>query len=172
MEVRQRDGSGHARHTLFFYPESCFLFSVCPAGGVPGSAVLLFELELVKLQKGVPEGYMFVWLGDDPDPLFPAMDLDGNKEVPLEEVRGECLPQCVFSICAIFVLTLLSPSLQFSSFIMLQVKEGKGRLRPGVDADSIIKDMFDNQDLNKDGRIVEGELVVTEDSGQSRRDEL
>lgn len=55
---------------------------------------------------------------------------------------------------------------------MLQVKEGKGRLRPGVNADSIIKDMFNNQDLNKDGRIVEGELVVTDDSGQSRRDEL
>lgn len=134
--------------------------------------MLFFELELVKLQKGVPEGYMFVWLEDGPDPLFPAMDLDSNKEVPLEEVRGEGLPQCVSSICPIFILTLLSPSVQFSSFIMLQVKEGKGRLRPGADADSIIKDMFDNQDLNKDGRIVEGELVVTEDSGQSGRDEL
>lgn len=103
MEVRHRDGSGHTRHTLLFYPESCFLFFVCPAGGVPGSAVLFFELELVKLQKGVPEGYMFVWLGDGPDPLFPAMDHDGNKEVPLEEVSGERLPQCVFSICAIFI---------------------------------------------------------------------
>lgn len=57
-----------------------------PAGGVPKSAVLFFELELVDLQKGVPEGYMFVWLGDGPDPLFPAMDLNGDKEVPLEEV--------------------------------------------------------------------------------------
>lgn len=115
------------------------------AEGVPGSAVLFFELELVKLQKGVPEGYMFVWLGDGPDPLFPAMDLNGDKKVPLEE---------------------------FSSFIMLQVKEGKGRLRPGVDADGIIKDMFHHQDLDKDGIIVEGELQVTEASGQSRRDEL
>lgn len=56
------------------------------AGGVPGSAVLLFELELLELQKGVPEDYMFVWLGDGPDPLFPAMDLNSDKEVPLEEV--------------------------------------------------------------------------------------
>lgn len=59
---------------------------VSAAGGVPGSAVLFFQLELVELQKGVPEGFMFVWLGDGPDPLFPAMDLDGDKEVPLDEV--------------------------------------------------------------------------------------
>ncbi|XP_040918902.1 peptidyl-prolyl cis-trans isomerase FKBP10 [Toxotes jaculatrix] len=114
------------------------------AGGVPGSAVLFFELELVELQKGVPEGYMFVWLGDSPDPLFPAMDLNGDKEVPLEE---------------------------FSSFIRIQVKEGKGRLQPGVDADSIIKDMFNNQDRNTDGKIVEDELKL-EESEQSSRDEL
>ncbi|XP_030591689.1 peptidyl-prolyl cis-trans isomerase FKBP10 [Archocentrus centrarchus] len=117
------------------------------AGGVPRSAVLLFELELVKLQKGVPEGYMFVWLEETPDPLFPAMDLNGDKQVPLEE---------------------------FALFIRLQVQEGKGRLRPGIDADSIIKDMFDNQDGNKDGKIVEDELTVKEDEGskQVRRDEL
>ncbi|XP_039975669.1 peptidyl-prolyl cis-trans isomerase FKBP10 [Xiphias gladius] len=110
------------------------------AGGVPRSAVLFFELLLVELQKGVPEGYMFVWLGDSPDPLFPAMDLNGDKEVPLEE---------------------------FSSFIMIQVKEGKGRLKPGADANSIIKDMFNNQDRNTDGKIVEDEL-----SEHVRRDEL
>lgn len=57
---------------------------------------------------------------------------------------------------------------------MLQIKEGKGRLRPGVDADSIIKDMFNNQDRNKDGKIVEDELKVNvdEESEQMRRDEL
>lgn len=113
------------------------------AGEVPRSAVLFFELELVELKKGVPEGYMFVWLGDGPDPLFPAMDLNGDKEVPLEE---------------------------FSAFIVLQVEEGKGRLRPGVDADGIIKDMFNNQDRNKDGKIVEGEL--DDEPEQARRDEL
>ena len=77
-------------HFFSFHPESQFLSSVSwfsPAGGVPKSAVLFFELELVELQKGVPEGYMFVWLGNGPDPLFPAMDLNGDKEVPLEEVR-------------------------------------------------------------------------------------
>uniref|UniRef100_A0A3Q3EFK7 peptidylprolyl isomerase n=1 Tax=Labrus bergylta TaxID=56723 RepID=A0A3Q3EFK7_9LABR len=116
------------------------------AGGVPRSAVLFFELELVELQKGVPEGFMFVWLGDGPDPLFPAMDLNGDKEVPLEE---------------------------FSAFIMLQVQEGKGRLRPGFNNDSIIEDMFNNQDSNKDGKIVEAELGRQEkEPEQVRRDEL
>lgn len=116
-------------------------------GGVPRNAVLFFELELVELQKGVPEGYMFVWLGDSPDPLFPAMDLNGDKAVPLEE---------------------------FSAFIMLQVKKGNGRLRPGVDADSIIKDMFDFQDYNQDGKIVEDELKpkVEKESERVSRDEL
>lgn len=117
------------------------------AAGVPRSAVLFFELELVELQKGVPEGYMFVWLGDSPDPLFPAMDLNGDKQVPLKE---------------------------FTAFIMHQVKEGKGRLRPGADADSIIKDMFNNQDRNKDGKISADELTlqVDEESKKARRDEL
>lgn len=109
--------------------------------------MLFFELELVELQKGVPEGYMFVWLGDSPDPLFAAMDLNGDKEVPLEE---------------------------FAAFIGDQVKEGKGRLRPGMDADSIIEDMFNNQDRNNDGKIVEDELKlkVDEASEQVKRDEL
>ncbi|XP_041672722.1 peptidyl-prolyl cis-trans isomerase FKBP10 [Cheilinus undulatus] len=116
------------------------------AGGVPRSAVLFFELELVELQKGVPEGFMFVWLGDGPDPLFPAMDLNGDKEVPLQE---------------------------FSAFIMLQVKEGKGRLRPGFNADTIIEEMFNSQDTNKDGKIVEDELKPEgTKSEQVRRDEL
>ncbi|KAK2893577.1 peptidyl-prolyl cis-trans isomerase FKBP10 [Channa argus] len=117
------------------------------AGGVPRSAVLFFELELLELQKGVPEGYMFVWLDDSPEPLFPAMDLNSDKEVPLEE---------------------------FTSFIMTQVNEGKGRLRPGVDTSSIIKDMFNNQDRNKDGKIVEDELKLKQDEEpeQVRRDEL
>ncbi|KAK2833160.1 hypothetical protein Q5P01_017049 [Channa striata] len=117
------------------------------AGGVPRSAVLFFELELLELQKGVPEGFMFVWLGESPEPLFPAMDLNSDKGVPLEE---------------------------FTSFITTQVNEEKGRLRPGVDASSIIKDMFNNLDRNKDGKIVEDELKLKEDEEpeQVRRDEL
>ncbi|XP_072299934.1 uncharacterized protein [Eucyclogobius newberryi] len=117
------------------------LFPPCAAAGVPGSAVLLFELELVELQKGVPDGFMFVWLEDGPEPLFPAMDLNGDKRVPLEE---------------------------FSEFIKLQVREGKGRLRPGVDQESVIKDMFYNQDGNRDGTIIEDEVQLKDDTVPQR----
>ncbi|KAJ8251251.1 hypothetical protein GJAV_G00218970 [Gymnothorax javanicus] len=105
--------------------------------GVPGSAVLFFELELMDLQKGVPEGYNFIWLQEMPEKVFPAMDLNNDSEVPLEE---------------------------FSTFIKMQVAEGKGRLRPGLDPENIIKDMFDNQDKNADGKIVPAELQVKVDT--------
>lgn len=52
---------------------------------------------------------------------------------------------------------------------MIQVKEGRGRLRPGFDADTIIKGMFNNQDRNGDGKIVEVEL---HEESEVRRDEL
>ncbi|XP_061605948.1 peptidyl-prolyl cis-trans isomerase FKBP10 isoform X1 [Phyllopteryx taeniolatus] len=111
------------------------------AGVVPASAVLFFQLELLELQKGVPKGFMFVWLGDVPEPLFPAMDLDGDRQVPLQE---------------------------FSDFIALQVQRGNGRLRPGMPPDDIIRDMFDSQDLDKDGKIVVREVTLRVDD----RDEL
>ncbi|XP_076864270.1 peptidyl-prolyl cis-trans isomerase FKBP10 isoform X2 [Brachyhypopomus gauderio] len=107
--------------------------------GVPGSAVLLFELELLELHKGVPEGYLFVWLEDSPEPLFPAMDLNHDQEVPLQE---------------------------FIAFIKLQVAEGKGRLHPGMDSDTIIRDMFSNQDRNADGKITADELKLQTDEGE------
>lgn len=61
------------------------------ATGVPGSAVLVFELELVNLEKGVPPGYLFVWLGDSPAELFDSLDINKNKEVPQEEVSSSSL---------------------------------------------------------------------------------
>ncbi|KAJ8344696.1 hypothetical protein SKAU_G00288890 [Synaphobranchus kaupii] len=107
------------------------------AHDVPGSAVLFFELELMELQKGVPEGYNFVWLKDSPEQIFLAMDMNSDNEVPLEE---------------------------FSAFIKTQVSEGKGRLRPGQEPDTIINDMFANQDQNADGKIVAHELQVKVDA--------
>ncbi|KAG7492276.1 hypothetical protein MATL_G00012790 [Megalops atlanticus] len=115
--------------------------------GVPGSAVLHFQLELVGIQKGVPEGYLFVWLKDTPSELFQALDLNNDNEVPPEE---------------------------FSEFIKAQVAEGKGRLRPGQDPDSVIQSMFTNQDRNKDGKITAEELKlkVDEDAEKARHEEL
>ncbi|XP_077591409.1 peptidyl-prolyl cis-trans isomerase FKBP10-like [Stigmatopora nigra] len=111
------------------------------AGTVPSSAVLFFQLELLELQKGVPKGFMFVWIEDPPEPLFPAMDLDGDGQVPLNE---------------------------FSDFITQQVQLGNGRLRPGIPPDDIIRDMFQSQDLDKDGKIVAPEVTPQSE----HRDEL
>lgn len=54
------------------------------------------------------------------------------------------------------------------------MKEGKGRLRPGVAANQVIEDMFNNQDRNKDGKLTEDELRPREDeeAEEMRRDEL
>ncbi|MBN3283054.1 FKB10 isomerase, partial [Polyodon spathula] len=117
------------------------------ARGVPGSAVLRFEVELVDFEEGVPDGYLFVWLSDLGENLFEEMDINKDGAVPLEE---------------------------FTTFIKGLVAEGKGRLKPGQDPDQIIKDMFINQDRNKDGHIVAEELKlkVDEDAERARHEEL
>ncbi|KAG7317452.1 hypothetical protein KOW79_019750 [Hemibagrus wyckioides] len=104
---------------------------------VPADAVLIFELELLDLRKGVPKGFLFVWLEETPDPLFSFMDLNQDGEVPLEE---------------------------FAAFIRLQVSMSKGRLHPAMDADVIIREMFTSQDQNADGRITEDELKLTDNT--------
>lgn len=53
---------------------------------MPSSAVLIFDIELMSFEKGVPPGYLFVWLQDSPADLFAALDVDKNQEVPQEEV--------------------------------------------------------------------------------------
>uniref|UniRef100_A0A8C4Z5R8 peptidylprolyl isomerase n=1 Tax=Gadus morhua TaxID=8049 RepID=A0A8C4Z5R8_GADMO len=111
------------------------------ATGVPGSAVLVFELELIDLAKGVPPGYLFVWLGESPQELFDSLDMNKNKEVPEEE---------------------------FGEFIKLQVAEGKGRMKPGMDPEEIIADMFKNQDRNHDGLITPDELKLKVEEDQER----
>lgn len=49
--------------------------------------MLVFDIEMVSFEKGVPPGYLFVWLQENPPNLFEALDINGNKEVPKEEVR-------------------------------------------------------------------------------------
>lgn len=68
-------------------------------GEVPGSAVLVFDIELLELVAGLPEGYMFVWNGEVSANLFEEIDKDGDGEVLLEE---------------------------FSEYIHAQVASGKG----------------------------------------------
>lgn len=59
---------------------------VFPARGVPGSAVLRFEVELISMEEGVPEGYLFIWHGDPPANLYEQMDLNKDGEIPADEV--------------------------------------------------------------------------------------
>ncbi|XP_032472616.1 peptidyl-prolyl cis-trans isomerase FKBP10 isoform X2 [Phocoena sinus] len=111
------------------------------ARGVPGSAVLLFEVELMSREDGLPTGYLFIWHEDPPANLFEDMDLNKDGEVPPEE---------------------------FSTFIKAQVSEGKGRLLPGQDPEKTIGDMFQNQDRNQDGNITAEELKLKSDEDQER----
>uniref|UniRef100_F7ALX0 peptidylprolyl isomerase n=1 Tax=Equus caballus TaxID=9796 RepID=F7ALX0_HORSE len=61
------------------------------ARGVPGSAVLLFEVELVSREEGLPAGYLFVWHEDPPANLFEDLDLNKDGEVPPEELVTDAL---------------------------------------------------------------------------------
>ncbi|KAM7381589.1 hypothetical protein PAMA_012431 [Pampus argenteus] len=111
------------------------------ATGVPSSAVLVFEIEMMSFQKGVPPGYLFVWLEESPADLFKALDMNKNEEVPQEE---------------------------FGEFIKLQVTDGKGRIKPGMTMDEVVADMFQNQDRNKDGVITANELKLKVDEDKER----
>ncbi|XP_067825254.1 peptidyl-prolyl cis-trans isomerase FKBP10 [Heptranchias perlo] len=117
------------------------------AGDVPGSAVLVFDVELLELKAGVPEGYLFIWNEKAPAKLHDELDLNKDGEVEFEE---------------------------FSSYIMAQVDAGTGRLSPTEDPDKLINDMFRNQDRNKDGKITADELKLKseEDNERSVKDEL
>ena len=73
--------------------------------------MLRFEVELVSIQKGVPEGYLFVWLKDSPAELFQALDMNQDKEVPLEEVRSAAYNHTI----AIYYRVLAVVNVCFSS---------------------------------------------------------
>ncbi|KAM9716912.1 peptidyl-prolyl cis-trans isomerase FKBP9 [Menidia menidia] len=113
------------------------------ATGVPSSAVLVFDIELDSFEKGVPQGYLFVWLEDTPADLFEALDMNKNGEVPQEE---------------------------FAEFIKQQVEAGKGRIKPGLTMEQVVADMFQNQDRNKDGVITASELKLKVEEDKEREE--
>lgn len=67
-------------------PRGAGASAVFPARGVPGSAVLRFEVELISMEEGVPEGYLFIWHGEPPANLYEQMDLNKDGGIPAEEV--------------------------------------------------------------------------------------
>ncbi|KAG5264534.1 hypothetical protein AALO_G00255290 [Alosa alosa] len=112
-------------------------------GEVPGSAVLVFDVELIEMEEGLPEGYMYVWNDDVSPDLF--VEMDKNKDGKVE-------------------------ASEFSDYIIKQVNEGRGRLAPGFDPNRLIENMFNNQDRNKDGHITEAEFKLKAD--ETTHDEL
>lgn len=114
-------------------------------GEVPGSAVLVFDIELVDLVEGLPEGYMFIWNGEVSPNLFREMDQDHDDHIVFEE---------------------------FSSYINLQVSLGRGKLAPGFDPLKVIDNMFKNQDRNGDGKITEEEFKLKNQESRETHDEL
>ncbi|CAB1320673.1 unnamed protein product [Coregonus sp. 'balchen'] len=109
----------------------------------PASAVLIFDIEMIEMEAGLPDGYMFIWNEDVSADLFTEMDADKDLQVLASE---------------------------FSDYILRQVNEGKGRLAPGFDAYRIIENMFSNQDRNGDGKITEDEFKLKAD--ETTHDEL
>uniref|UniRef100_A0A8K9VD36 peptidylprolyl isomerase n=1 Tax=Oncorhynchus mykiss TaxID=8022 RepID=A0A8K9VD36_ONCMY len=112
-------------------------------GEVPASAVLVFNIEMIEMEAGLPDGYMFIWNEEVSADLFTEMDADKDLQVLASE---------------------------FSDYILRQVNEGKGRLAPGFSANLIIENMFSNQDRNGDGKITEEEFKLKAD--ETPHDEL
>ncbi|XP_028673366.1 peptidyl-prolyl cis-trans isomerase FKBP9 [Erpetoichthys calabaricus] len=112
-------------------------------GEVPGSAVLVFDIEIIEMDPGLPEGYMFVWNSDVSPNVFAEMDKNSDGQVD---------------------------SVEFSIYIHHQVATGNGKLAPGFSATSIIDTMFSNQDRNADGKITLEEFKLKDQ--EDRHDEL
>ncbi|NXL47246.1 FKBP9 isomerase, partial [Podilymbus podiceps] len=118
---------------------------VVTEGEVPGSAVLVFDIELLELVSGLPEGYMFVWNGEVSPNLFEEIDQNHDGEVLLKE---------------------------FSEYIQAQVDSGKGKLAPGFDFEKIVQNMFTNQDRDGNGKVTAEEFKLKDQEAKEEHDEL
>jgi hypothetical protein len=80
--------------------------------------VLLFEVELVSREDGLPTGYLFVWYQDPSTSLFEDMDLNKDGEVPPEEVGQELShnPNPEASMLTALWLPTLLPSAELHAF--------------------------------------------------------
>lgn len=90
----KRDGwdrTKRERDRLVLLFSFVFVLFASVAGEVPGSAVLVFDVELINVEEGLPEGYMFIWNEDVSPDLFSEMDKDDNKLVEPSEVRPDVL---------------------------------------------------------------------------------
>ena len=68
-------------------PILCGGVCVCVEGEVPGSAVLVFDVEMIEMEEGLPEGYMYVWNNDVSPDLYVEMDKDKDGKIEPSEVH-------------------------------------------------------------------------------------
>lgn len=59
---------------------------------MPASAVLIFDIEMIEMEAGLPDGYMFIWNEDVSADLFTEMDADKDLQVLASEVRITAKP--------------------------------------------------------------------------------
>lgn len=59
---------------------------------MPASAVLIFDIEMIEMEAGLPDGYMFIWNEDVSADLFTEMDADKDLQVLASEVRIAAKP--------------------------------------------------------------------------------
>ncbi len=84
--------------TYIFPTKNILSIISCSDGEVPGSAVLFFDVELVDVEEGLPEGYMFIWDSDVSPNLF--SDMDKNKDAQVEKTEVYCFILRILSVRA------------------------------------------------------------------------
>lgn len=77
---------------------------MCVDGEVPGSAVLVFNIELVGVEEGLPEGYMFIWNNEVSANLFSEMDKNKDQQVDPTEVLTAFIHLCK---CVLYIYALV-----------------------------------------------------------------
>lgn len=60
---------------------------------MPASAVLIFDIEMIEMEAGLPDGYMFIWNEDVSADLFTEMDADKDLRVLASEVLITAKPR-------------------------------------------------------------------------------
>ncbi|XP_077973398.1 peptidyl-prolyl cis-trans isomerase FKBP9-like isoform X2 [Styela clava] len=103
------------------------------ADGIPGSAVLVYTVELHKIEDSLPNGMLFMWKEgkSEPENLFSLIDDDANGKVSIDELM---------------------------SYIVKEVDAGNGKLLPGAEKEKTIENLFKVMDKDEDGFLQEKEL--------------
>lgn len=106
-----------------------------PGGGfIPGSAVLVYTVELYKIEDPLPNGVLFMWSENrsQPDGLLKMVDDDSDGKVSLDELM---------------------------SYVLREADAGNVKLVPGEVREKVVEQLFAIMDKNKDNSLQDDELV-------------